>query len=73
MELVKIENANKSYGDFVALININITIEKGKICGLLGPNGAGKSTLIKLLNGLIQPTSGSIMINGKRIGVESKN
>lgn len=72
MELVKMESISKNYGNFTALTDINIVIEKGKIYGLLGPNGAGKSTLIKLLNGLIQPTSGKITIDGKSIGVESK-
>ena len=49
MELVKMESISKNYGNFTALTDINIVIEKGKIYGLLGPNGAGKSTLIPFL------------------------
>ena len=48
------------------------TLERGKIIGLLGPNASGKTTLIKLINGLIRPTSGSLLINGKEPGIESK-
>lgn len=71
-ELLKCTNLTKCYGSIIALENINLTIEKGKIIGLLGPNGSGKTTLIKLINGLLTPTSGSILINGQKPGVESK-
>lgn len=71
-ELLICENLTKKYGNNLALNNINITIESGKIIGLLGPNGSGKTTLIKLINGLLTPTSGTILVNGKSIGVESK-
>ena len=72
MELVKCEKVNKYYGKKHVLKDITITIPKGKIIGLLGKNGTGKSTLIKLINDLLTPTSGTILINGKKIGVESK-
>lgn len=72
MELLKCNNLVKNYGRKVALNNINLTIEKGKIIGLLGPNGSGKTTLIKLINGLLTPTEGEILIEGKKPGVESK-
>ena len=72
MELVKITNLNKNYGDKQVLKNINLTIPKGKIIGLLGKNGMGKSTLLKLINDLLTPTSGEILVNGKKVGVESK-
>ncbi len=62
----------KQYGYRRALNGVNLTIERGKIIGLLGPNGSGKSTLIKLANGLITPTAGEILINGKAPGEESK-
>ena len=62
----------KQYGYRRALNGVNLTIESGKIIGLLGPNGSGKSTLIKLANGLITPTAGEILINGKAPGEESK-
>lgn len=71
-ELLKCENLTKKYGNLVALNNINLTIENGKIIGLLGPNGSGKTTLIKLINSLLQPNEGSITVCGHKPGVESK-
>ena len=71
-EIVKIENLVKNYGDKNALNAINLEIPEGKIIGLLGPNGSGKSTFIKLLNGLLEPTSGSVLIRGNKPGIESK-
>ena len=72
MELVKIEKVNKYYGTKHVLKDVNLTISKGKIIGLLGKNGTGKSTLIKLINDLLTPDSGTILVNGKSIGIESK-
>ena len=72
MNLIEIKNINKAYGKKQALNNINITIEKGKIYGLLGPNGSGKTTLIKLINDLLTPTSGEILIKGEKPWIESK-
>lgn len=70
--LVKCHNLCKIYQDKIAVNDINLEIPRGKIIGLLGQNGAGKTTLIKLLNGLIIPTSGEILINSQPIGAESK-
>jgi len=72
MELLEIINVNKSYGNKKVLKDINLKIPKGKIIGLLGKNGTGKSTLIKLINDLLTPDSGNILINGKEVGIESK-
>jgi len=72
MELVKCINVNKKFGNKEVLKDINLTIPKGKIIGLLGKNGMGKSTLIKLINDLLTPTSGEILVNGKKVGVDSK-
>ena len=72
MELVKCIDVNKKFGNKVILKNINLEIPRGKIIGLLGKNGTGKSTLIKLINDLLTPTSGQILVNGKEIGVDSK-
>ena len=72
MELVKCEKVNKFYGKKHVLKDVNLTIPRGKIIGLLGKNGTGKSTLIKLINDLLTPESGTILVNGKEIGVESK-
>ncbi len=72
MELLKCININKSYGSKKVLKDVNLTIPRGKIIGLLGKNGTGKSTLIKLINDLLTPTSGQILVNGNEVGVESK-
>ncbi|MBE6140617.1 MAG: ABC transporter ATP-binding protein [Firmicutes bacterium] len=72
MELLKCININKTFGDKIALKDINITISKGKIVGLLGKNGSGKTTLIKLINDLLIPTKGKVLVNGQEIGIESK-
>ena len=72
MKLLEIKHLNKSYGDKKVLKDINLSITSGKIIGLLGKNGTGKSTLIKLINDLLTPTSGEILINGEKVGVESK-
>lgn len=72
MELLEIKNLSKSYDNKKVLKNINIKISSGKIVGLLGKNGVGKTTLIKLINDLLTPTTGEILINGNKIGVESK-
>ena len=55
-----------------ALNNLNLSLERGQIIGLLGPNGSGKTTFIKLINDLLTPTSGQILIDGKLPGVETK-
>ena len=72
MELVEIKNLNKKFDNKYALKDINLKLSSGKIIGLLGKNGAGKTTLIKLMNDLLTPTSGKIIINGNSVGVETK-
>ena len=72
MSLIEIINLSKSFDKKVILEDINIKIKSGKIYGLLGKNGAGKTTLIKLINDLLVPTSGEILVNGKPVGVDSK-
>ena len=64
---IEINNLNKSFGNILAVKNINFKIDKGTIIGLLGPNGCGKSTTIGMLLGLIKPTSGTVVINGQNI------
>ncbi|MDY5996399.1 MAG: ABC transporter ATP-binding protein [Bacilli bacterium] len=71
-ELLICKNVNKNYGNKKVLKNINFSIPRGKIIGLLGKNGTGKTTLIKLINDLLTLDSGEIIIDGKKIGVESK-
>jgi ABC-2 type transport system ATP-binding protein len=62
----------KRFGNKTALSGIDLALEPGRIVGLLGPNGSGKTTLIKLANGLLTPTAGSILIDGKSPGPQSK-
>ena len=64
MTVIEISNLVKKYGDHVAVDNLSLTIEPGKIYGLLGPNGAGKSTTMNILTGYIGATSGTVKING---------
>lgn len=70
--ILECRNLVKYYGTKQALKGIDLKFERGKIIGLLGPNGSGKSTLIKLANGLLTPTKGEILIDGKKPGVETK-
>ena len=71
--LVECRELTKRYVPTIAAVDsLNMTIERGRITGLLGPNGSGKTTLIKMMNGLLQPTSGQILINGMEPGVETK-
>lgn len=71
--LVECMNLSKSYHKGVnAVSNLNLVIERGHIVGLLGPNGSGKTTLIKMINGLLHPTEGVVLIDGKEPGPETK-
>jgi ABC-2 type transport system ATP-binding protein len=63
---------SKRYGKQTALDGVTMRLECGRITGLLGPNGSGKTTLIKLAVGLLKPSGGELLIDGKAIGVESK-
>ena len=72
MARIEINNLTKKFGDLTALDDVTVSLEQGQIVGLLGPNGSGKTTLIKILNGLLQPTSGGVTINGIAPGVETK-
>ncbi len=67
MSLINIENVTKSFTGHVALDDVTISIPKGSIYGLLGPNGAGKTTLLRIINHIIAPDSGRVMLNGKEL------
>ena len=71
-EILRCTNLVKKYSKLTALNDISLTLEEGKIVGLLGPNGSGKTTLIKLINGLLTPTSGEVTVCGYKPGKESK-
>jgi len=62
--MIRLENLTKKFGDFLAVDNLSLEIKEGEFFGFLGPNGAGKTTTIKMIAGLIQPTSGRIFICG---------
>lgn len=66
------DHLTKTFGSLTALSDVSFQIEPGRIVGLLGPNGSGKTTFIKIANGLLVPTSGTITISGSPIGVETK-
>ncbi len=66
------KNLTKNYGSTIGLSNFTLSLEGGKIIGLLGSNGSGKTTLIKMIAGVLQPTSGTITVNGLPIGTETK-
>lgn len=71
--LVEIRELTKAYhARAVAVNNLNVNMERGKIIGLLGPNGSGKTTLIKMMNGLLTPTHGKILIGGNEPGIQTK-
>ncbi|MEY8699920.1 ABC transporter ATP-binding protein [Streptococcus ferus] len=70
--LLQFHHVSKAYGQKLALNDISLKLPKGKIIGLLGPNGSGKTTLIKLINDLLQPSFGEIVIDGLRPGQETK-
>jgi ABC-2 type transport system ATP-binding protein len=71
IKLIEAKNLKKSFGDFVAVDNINLTVERGEVVGFLGPNGAGKSTTMKMLTGFLEPDGGEIFIEG--IDLKSKS
>ena len=64
---IKLENINKTFGNFKASNNVNIEIEKGKLVALLGPSGSGKTTILRMLAGLEHQDSGDIYIDGKLV------
>lgn len=72
MSLVECRALTKYYSKKLALNQVNLNLEPGKIIGLLGPNGSGKTTFIKICAGLLTPSSGEILINGNPIGPETK-
>jgi ABC-2 type transport system ATP-binding protein len=70
--ILECKSLTKKFSNLTALNNVNLTLERGRIIGLLGPNGSGKTTLIKIINGLLVPNSGNLLIDGKAPGTETK-
>ncbi len=69
---IVIEQLTKTFGDFTAVDHVTFNVDKGEIFGLLGANGAGKTTLIKMLTGLIKPSSGRAVVNGLDVNTQSE-
>ena len=67
MALIEFKNVNKYYGDYHALRDINLEIEKGQVVVLLGPSGSGKSTLIRTINALESIDNGTLIVNGHNV------
>ena len=70
IKLIEAKNLKKSFGDFIAVDDIDLSVERGEVIGFLGPNGAGKSTTMKMLTGFLEPDEGEIFIDG--IDLKSK-
>jgi len=62
--MIQLDNLTKRFGGLTAVNNLSLTVPKGEIFGFLGPNGAGKTTTVKILSGLMQPTSGRALVDG---------
>jgi len=62
--VLEIKNLTKKFGNLVAIDDISIIVKPGEIFGFLGPNGAGKTTTVKIISGILKPTSGEVFING---------
>ncbi|MEA2680694.1 MAG: simple sugar transport system ATP-binding protein [Candidatus Binataceae bacterium] len=65
--LIELRNVSKSFGSICALTAVNVSVGSGEVVGLMGDNGAGKSTLVKILAGVVQPTSGDILVRGQLV------
>ena len=70
--MIEVKNVTKKYGDFMAVDNISFTVNDGEVVGFLGPNGAGKSTTMNMITGFIEPTEGTIIVNGYDIMKKTK-
>lgn len=70
--ILECKNLSKAYGKKTALSHVDLALDGGHIIGLLGPNGSGKTTLIKLINGLLVPDEGELLIDGMSVGTSTK-
>lgn len=68
--MIEVEHLTKQFGSFIAVNDVSFSVKKGEIFGLIGPNGAGKSTTIKMLTGILAPTSGEAIINGYNVRID---
>lgn len=72
-DIIEIKGITKTYRNKRALDNLSLNIKKGGVIGILGPNGSGKTTLIKILTGLLRPSKGQVLIDGKTPGPYTKS
>ncbi len=70
--MIEVKNVTKKYGSFTAVNNISFTVKDGEVVGFLGPNGAGKSTTMNMITGFIEPTEGTIVVNGYDISKQAR-
>src|SRR6188472_504168 len=68
--MIAVENLVKRYGGFTAVDGVSLSVAPGQIHGFLGPNGAGKTTSIRIIAGLLKPTSGRVVVNGHDLATE---
>jgi len=73
LEIIKVRSISKSFGNILAVKNVSFSIEKGEIFAILGPNGAGKSTIVNILNTLVKPDTGDVIIDKVNIRNEGNN
>ena len=71
-EMVKVKNVTLNIKDALILDKVNLSVEKGSICGLVGRNGSGKTMLMKCICGFIPVTEGEILVNNQKVGVKDK-
>ena len=69
--MIEVNNLSRYYDNLLAVDSVDFKIEKGEVVGLLGHNGAGKTTIMKMLTGYLEPSSGSITIDGLKIGPDT--
>lgn len=67
MDVIRTEGLTKQFGDFVAVDGVTLTVSEGEVLALLGPNGAGKTTTLRMISGLLRPTSGRVWIDGQEV------
>jgi ABC-2 type transport system ATP-binding protein len=70
--MIELQNLSKKFNDFTAVSNLDLVIDSGEFIGILGPNGAGKTTIIKIITGLLNPTTGNVVINGSLMNRNNK-
>jgi len=68
--MLQVDRLTKRYGALIGIDNVSFAVEAGEVLGLLGPNGSGKSTTVKILTGLLQPSSGAVRLDGRDVAAD---